>query len=205
MSQNSILKLIRIVLFVLVCLWLVLLNYFSGQTGIESGKLSENIAEKILIIKDKITKKIYTIKNKINNIQTSESYGIIENTENSNKVSEERILRWNKVLRKVAHFGIFTLGGFLLYMFYVSLKNEINFSFGKFILSSTTGIIVACFDEFHQKFSYGRSPEVKDVFIDSCGCLTGVVIAIICVWILVKIIDFILKYKEIRLLENVKN
>lgn len=186
---------------ILVILWFILLYYFSSQNGVESSKLSRKVVENILEIKDETESKIKKIKTKIcklinKDIQNDTNYVIINSTENIETISDERILRWEKVLRKLAHFGIFTLGGFLIYLFLVSLEDKLEYSERRLLFSIFIGIVVAIFDEFHQKFSVGRSPELRDVFIDSCGTTTGSLIAIVTVWFLVRIIDYILKRKK---------
>ena len=37
-------------------------------------------------------------------------------------------------------------------------------------------VIYAFLDEYHQSFSYGRSPQLRDVAIDSIGIVAGVII-----------------------------
>ena len=209
MLQDKLLKVIRIVLAILVIFWFILLYYFSSQNGVESSKLSRKAVENILEVKDEIESKIKKIKTKIcklinKDIQNDTNYVIISSTEKTESISDERILRWEKVLRKLAHFGLFTLGGFLLYLFLVSLEDKLEYSERRLLLSIFIGIMVAIFDEFHQKFSVGRSPELRDVFIDSCGTTTGSLIAILTVWLLVRIIDYILKRKKKLLKDSIK-
>lgn len=45
------------------------------------------------------------------------------------------------------------------------------------------GTAYAVTDEFHQSFVPGRSCEFRDVVIDSCGVLTGVLAALLVEWI----------------------
>ena len=45
------------------------------------------------------------------------------------------------------------------------------------------GTAYAVTDEFHQSFVPGRSCELRDVVIDSCGVLTGVLAALLAGWI----------------------
>ena len=46
-----------------------------------------------------------------------------------------------------------------------------------------TGTAYAVTDEFHQSFVPGRSCEFRDIVIDSCGVLTGVLAALLAGWI----------------------
>lgn len=43
-------------------------------------------------------------------------------------------------------------------------------------LAWVIGALYACTDEFHQRFVPGRSGELRDVGIDCCGVLTGVLL-----------------------------
>ena len=49
----------------------------------------------------------------------------------------------------------------------------------KLLICVLFGILYASSDEFHQSFVGGRSPEVRDVCIDSCGVLFGNFLVII--------------------------
>ena len=51
------------------------------------------------------------------------------------------------------------------------------------------GALYAITDEIHQLFVPGRSGMIKDVFIDSLGIITGVIICLI----IIKIINIIIK------------
>lgn len=78
------------------------------------------------------------------------------------------------VLRKMAHFGIFAVEGFLLAMaLMASLRNR-----------TVAGLItvlgcgaVAALNEYHQSFMEGRSCALRDVLIDSAGAVAGVLFA----------------------------
>lgn len=85
------------------------------------------------------------------------------------KSSEDMI---SFAVRKLAHFSIYFLGGILIY-------NFINtFSINKkyiIIFSIVLGAVYACTDELHQLFIDGRSAQMMDVFIDSCGVVLAVI------------------------------
>lgn len=82
----------------------------------------------------------------------------------------------NHLIRKSAHFCIFLGLGFLLKnAFNISGYLNIEGSFYAFVIS----IIYAISDELHQMFVPGRGPGVKDVFIDSIGALSGIILFII--------------------------
>lgn len=75
------------------------------------------------------------------------------------------------VIRKIAHFSIYTVVGFLLMalMCTYNLKNK-----KRIIISIIIGFIYACSDELHQTFVTGRSGEVRDVLIDTSGVVVGI-------------------------------
>ena len=90
------------------------------------------------------------------------------------------------VVRKLAHFSLYALGGMLIY-FYV---RDYDFSFKKkFGISFIIGALYACSDEFHQTFVMGRSGELRDVCIDSLGVLFGIT----CISLIIKLFKKIFK------------
>jgi VanZ family protein len=68
------------------------------------------------------------------------------------------------IVRKLAHFSLFSILATSIYLFSKS-----------YILSLSLSSLYAIFDEFHQYFVPGRSCELRDVLID----ISGVVIALI--------------------------
>lgn len=74
----------------------------------------------------------------------------------------------NHYLRKLAHFTLyFILGGGLTG---VASKQK---KFSAVALAILIGSIFAATDEFHQVFSDGRGPAVRDVLLDACGVAAG--------------------------------
>ena len=82
-------------------------------------------------------------------------------------------LRIEKVIRKIAHFSIYTAVGLLLMAlistFEMKEKNRI-------IISLIIGIIYASSDEIHQSFVPERSPMITDVMIDTMGVMLGILL-----------------------------
>ncbi|MFV0440385.1 MAG: VanZ family protein [Lachnospirales bacterium] len=79
----------------------------------------------------------------------------------------------NHIIRKMAHFCVYLgLGFLLLNAFYVSDM----YSFKFILITLGLCVLYAISDEIHQMFVPGRGPQVKDVFIDSAGSLTGIAI-----------------------------
>lgn len=78
-------------------------------------------------------------------------------------------------IRKLAHFSIYALLGFLLYLLMgvgYSIKpcKSVN-------RALVTSLFYAITDEVHQLFVPGRSGMAKDVFIDFAGATVGVMVA----------------------------
>ena len=84
------------------------------------------------------------------------------------------------VLRKLAHFSIFALEGFLLCL-------AMTESFRDRTVGAALSVIVctalAAGNELHQMFSEGRSCEGRDVLIDTGGALLGIAVALL-LWII---------------------
>lgn len=121
---------------------------FSSQNAEESGGLSE----KVTITVTKNVKKIQDLE----------------------QTQKERVLsRIENVIRKIAHFSIYTLVGFLL----MALFSTYNLKDRNRILASfVIGAIYASSDEIHQRFVDGRSAQVTDVMLDTLGVLFGTLI-----------------------------
>ena len=139
-------KIKQIIYLSLVLLWMTTIFMFSNQTGGESQGLSQ-----------KVTKVIVETFTHNQNIDEGAKLELIENID--------------YYIRKLAHFSIYAIGGILIY-------NYINtYNLSKkivIIISILIGAIYAMTDEFHQIFTSGRSANVFDVLIDSCGVITGV-------------------------------
>ena len=78
------------------------------------------------------------------------------------------------VLRKLAHFSIFALEGFLLCL--AMMESSRDKGAGA-LLSGILCTAVAAANELHQSFIEGRSCEGGDVLIDSAGALLGIAVA----------------------------
>ena len=87
------------------------------------------------------------------------------------------------IVRKLAHFSIYTLLGFLA-----------SFTVGRRRLFSrkSLGVIVFCFlyacsDETHQLFVPGRAGMFTDVLIDTGGAVTGMLVSMLLMFFIGKI------------------
>lgn len=141
----------RIILLILLLGTFSIIFGFSSQDGEKSGSISKKITEEIV--------------KRIPQIQEKEQ--------------EERELitqRTEKVIRKLAHFSIYTVVGILLMAlvstYQIKEKNKI-------IISIIIGITYACSDEIHQSFIPGRSPMITDVIIDTMGVILGILLILL--------------------------
>jgi len=100
---------------------------------------------------------------------------VVDTIANANKNIEKDAIKDNVtvVVRKLAHFSIYTLLG-------IWLMNEANtFDISKkkkYVICVLFGCLYAISDEFHQSFVSGRSQEIRDIVIDTCGVLFGCVL-----------------------------
>lgn len=152
--QKNVLRGILIIL--LLCTFYIIFG-FSSQDGEKSGGISERITDFIL--------------------EKSSKYNSLEQTKKE-KVSK----RTERIIRKIAHFSIYTLVGFLLMALlstYENIKRK-----NQICLSTIIGILYAISDEIHQNFTPGRGPKITDVFIDSLGVFFGITIILLILEIL---------------------
>lgn len=85
------------------------------------------------------------------------------------------------LLRKISHFCIFALEGFLLGMaVMLSLRRVWRSAAAAALMCA----VMAMLNEYHQSFSVGRSCEVRDMLIDAAGSTAGVLFALLVLWIL---------------------
>ena len=157
--KNKKINIIRIILIILLFITFARIFSFSNQNGVQSSGVSRKVT------------KILT-----NNIKKVQA-----------RSKEEKEIFMNnaeKIIRKLAHFSIYTVVGFLM-MALMSTYNaktiiRVSISFG-------IGVIYAISDEIHQYFIPGRSGRVFDVIIDSFGVLTGICIIMIILYIITRI------------------
>ncbi|MCQ2490424.1 MAG: VanZ family protein [Ruminococcus sp.] len=79
------------------------------------------------------------------------------------------------IIRKCAHFSAYAALGFCTSC---TAGRRRLFTRGSLIAWGIC-ILYACSDELHQHFVPGRSCELRDVMIDSCGALTGLLVSML--------------------------
>lgn len=147
----------KFVVIILVILSIGGMYYFSSQNGRVSGNQSQIVVNIIDKVRDKVTLKNQSL--------------IKVQTKIYDKL--RKLGSKSYIVRKMAHFIIYALIGISLLLFmYVFFKKLMLSSMIAFILSVT----YACYDEYRQISIPGRSGSIKDVFIDSCGALTGIIL-----------------------------
>lgn len=128
-----------------------LIFYFSMENSSESSSRSGTVTEFII--------KLFV--HDYQEMSISEKKGILHEFEH--------------IIRKLAHFSIYTALGFLASL---TIGKHKFISTGSFFVL-TFGFLYACSDEFHQYFVPGRACQFKDVLIDTIGVITGIIISVI--------------------------
>ena len=102
---------------------------------------------------------------------------IITSIKNMPEPEKENVVdRVESIVRKIAHYSIYTLVGILL----MSLMNTYKIKeLDRIAVSLIIGVIYASTDEIHQVFVLGRGPQITDVILDSMGVLTGIFIVML--------------------------
>lgn len=102
------------------------------------------------------------------------------------KTQQERdalIEKYQNLVRETAHYIEFVpLGFFAYFAVGILLKGKTE----RLALSAAFGVLYAVSDELHQYFVPGRSCQLIDVIIDSGGALTGVLLALLAEYAVIK-------------------
>ena len=152
-------NIVRVILIIALIGTFSIIFGFSNQDSKTSGGISQKVTEFII-----------------------KFIPSIQQTEENQR--EEIIDRIESVIRKIAHFSIYTLVGFLLMSLMSTYKMKEIDQIGTSLI---IGVIYASTDEIHQAFIPGRGPQITDVMLDSLGVLTGIFIAILLLEIFRKI------------------
>lgn len=139
------LKLKKIISWLLVGLWMLLIFCFSHQPATQSSGLSTEVTEIILSIVDKVAPSA-TIDLDL----------------------------FHHIVRKNAHFFVYLILGILVINALRSLKYENIGNYKMIVLAILICALYAASDEIHQLFILGRAGQLKDVLIDSAGAMVGI-------------------------------
>lgn len=143
------LKFFRIVSVVLLISWMVMIFNLSAENAKTSSKTSGRFVNVVIniLIPD------------YGDLSESEQLEIREN--------------FQFVIRKTAHFTIYGVLGVLAFLSVATYK-KIPFRY-RLISPATICLLYSISDELHQRLVPGRSGEIRDVFIDFCGSLLGII------------------------------
>ena len=148
MKNEKKLKIVGIVIFTFIIACMIAIFMFSSQNNTNTNDLSKKVT-------GKIARFIFFDYDKMS-VQT--------------KI--EIISELNKFVRKLAHFTMYFMLGFCLFTGSLLFKLKNRY---RFLVAMATSVVYAISDEVHQLFVSGRTAQVRDVIIDSCGTLLGVI------------------------------
>lgn len=131
-------------LFLIIC-WMGVIFAFSAQ----DAKKSLDTSNKVIVVSAEVIKK--------RPLTTAEKTTVID--------------KYKVFIRKTAHFTIYFILGILIYSF---VKDYYPNSSKLIFLSLLVCFLYATSDELHQTFTLGRTPQVRDVLIDTCGSLISI-------------------------------
>lgn len=152
-EKSIYINILRIILVILLLCTFFIIFGFSSQNGEQSGGISRKITEVIL--------------------EKSDRYNKLERQE-----KEPILHRTESIIRKMAHFSIYTVIGILLMGLLCTYKIKNKW---RIVITIVTGMLYAISDEFHQSFSPGRTPKITDVYIDTLGVFLGVLLILLIV------------------------
>ncbi len=132
----------------LLALYLVIFG-FSAQNGEQSGSVSMQLSEKCVEILNAISGKHW------------------ENT-----AVESAAMFFEHPLRKLAHFSEYACMGILIF----SIVYQWVMGKKKYLIATLWVFLSAAVDEWHQYFVPGRYASIKDVLLDTCGGICGIVL-----------------------------
>lgn len=148
-----------------VVFWMGIVFLFSSQKSEESLTVSGTVID---WLKNQSTTQEITVQTKeVQQKDTGKTQEIEQAIDQKHTNTQQRIIR------KLAHFTLYVMGGILIYLFLYLLlpkwRCKIGIAFG-------IGILYAITDEIHQYFVPGRTALVSDVIIDSMGVLCGILL-----------------------------
>lgn len=146
-------NILRLILIILLIGTFYRIFCFSSQDGEESSSVSQKVT-----------------------VAVTQNIKKIQELEKDKK--EEVLHKIEKVIRKLAHFSIYTLVGILMMALMSTYDLEPR---SKIWISLAVGILYASSDEIHQYFVPDRSARVADVMIDTAGVCLGIFMVIVAI------------------------
>ena len=139
---------VKIIGITLILIWMITVFIFSNEKATESKVTSRKVTIAI--------------------VQAISGKDISDN--------EKLLVSVDKIVRKLAHYTLYTVGGVLIISFAYTMdktKKE------KILYSIAFGVCFVITDEVHQLFVPGRTGRLLDVGIDTLGIITGILIFLI--------------------------
>ena len=132
---------------ILLILWMGLIFSFSNQTGTSSSSLSTKVLTRIAVTIDK---------------------------DMTDEEIDEFVDKYSFIIRKVAHLTIYFILGILAY---INLREYMKMTPALVIYSIIFCLVYASTDEIHQLLVNGRSGNIYDVILDTCGSTLAILIS----------------------------
>ena len=152
-ERSKSLNILAVILVVFIIANLVFIWLNSAKVATSSNKQSTKLAETIVK-------------------KTTKNYDKLPKSEQQKKISST-----NNKIRSFAHFAEFVPLGFFVFFLMLNLfydKGRYKLLLKCILLSLIVCMLSALSDEIHQIFIKGRAFEVKDLLVDSCGSLLGI-------------------------------
>ena len=141
-------RLLRVLLWAAAVLWMILIFSLSAQPAAQSSETSTPFVDAFLTL----------VRPGYRDLSPEARFELRE--------------QYSFIVRKAAHFTIYTVLGILLTCA-VSAHTKSGW---RYAVSFLIGVLYAVSDEIHQYFVPGRSCELRDTAIDSAGILTGILL-----------------------------
>ena len=142
-----------IILAIIIILWMAFIFSMSAKTATQSSGISGGLTYNVL-------------------------HALFANFRELDKSVQDSIVEGLQfVVRKGAHFSAYAILGGLCFV-ECSYFKRFNFK-SKFGISFLIASLYAVSDEIHQYFVPGRSCELRDVILDSCGVLFGILVVLV--------------------------
>ena len=156
-KRSKSLNILAVILVAFIIANLVFIWINSAKVATSSNKQSTKLAETIVK-------------------KTTKNYNSLPKSEQQKKISAT-----NNKIRSFAHFAEFVPLGFFVFFLMLNLfydKGRYQLLLKCILLSLIVCMLSALSDEIHQIFIKGRAFEVKDILVDSCGSLLGIVLGV---------------------------
>ena len=167
--ESFILK--KMISFIAVIAWMILIFFFSDMDGITSHTKSKNVVRSI--VEEKIAISTMEVNENISNSDVGQV--VVQEVDNEKETKVNHfVLKYDEIVRKTAH----VLEYFVLFILVINCNFQVHHE-GKrkyYLIGIIFCLLYACLDEFHQSFINGRNGQIKDVLIDSIGIVAGAII-----------------------------